>query len=116
MSPEEKVRLTHIVEAATLIASYINGVSKDAFLRNPMRQDAVMRRIQIIGEAVRHLSHEVVASIPDFPAKEARGMRNVLVHNYEGVNLDRLLETAVQDIPAIRNAVEKYLRSDRGNS
>jgi uncharacterized protein with HEPN domain len=62
MSPEEKVRLTHIVEAATLIASYINGVSKDEFLSNPMRQDAVMRRIQIIGEAVRHLSREVVAS------------------------------------------------------
>ena len=116
MSPEEKVRLTHIVEAATLIASYINGVSKEAFLRDPMRQDAVMRRIQIIGEAVRHLSHQVVASIPDFPAKEARGMRNVLVHDYEGVNLERLWDTAVQDIPAIRNAVEKYLRPDRGGN
>ena len=43
MSPEEKVRLTHIVEAATLIASYINGVSKDAFLRNPMRQEDVLQ-------------------------------------------------------------------------
>ena len=49
----------------------------EEFLSNPTRQDAVMRRIQIIGEAVRHLSHQVVASIPDFPAKEARGMRNV---------------------------------------
>ena len=116
MSPEEKVRLTHIVEAATLIASYINGVSKEAFLRDPMRQDAVMRRIQIIGEAVRHLSHQVVTSIPDFPAKEARGMRNVLVHDYEGVNLERLWDTPVQDIPAIRNAVEKYLRPDTGGN
>jgi len=42
-------------------------------------------------------------------------MRNVLVHNYEGVNLDRLWDTAVQDIPAIRNAVEKYLRPEGGN-
>jgi uncharacterized protein with HEPN domain len=116
MSPEEKVRLTHIVEAATLIASYINGVSKEAFQSDPMRQDAVMRRIQIIGEAVRHLSHQVVTSIPDFPAKEARGMRNVLVHDYEGVNLERLWDTAVQDIPAIRNAVEKYLRPDTGGN
>lgn len=116
MSPEERVRLTHIVEAASLIASYINGVSKEAFLGDPMRQDAVMRRIQIIGEAVRHLSHQVVTSIPDFPAKEARGMRNVLVHDYEGVNLDRLWDTAVQDIPAIRNAVEKYLRPETGEN
>lgn len=116
MSPEEKVRLTHIVEAATLIASYINGVSKEAFLSDPMRQDAVMRRIQIIGEAVRHLSHQVVTSIPDFPAKEARGMRNVLVHDYEGVNLERLWDTAIQDIPAIRNAVERYLRAHTGGN
>jgi uncharacterized protein with HEPN domain len=116
MSPEEKVRLTHIVEAANLIASYINGVTKEAFLSDPMRQDAVMRRIQIIGEAVRHLSHQVVTSIPDFPAKEARGMRNVLVHDYEGVNLVRLWDTAIQDIPAIRNAVEKYLRPETGEN
>jgi uncharacterized protein with HEPN domain len=113
MSPEERVRLTSIVEAATLIASYIDNISKEAFLRDPMRQDAVMRRIQIIGEAVRHLSHQVIAAIPDFPAKEARGMRNVLVHDYEGVNLERLWDTAVQDIPVIRNSVEKYLRTTK---
>ena len=85
-------------------------------LGGPMRQDAVMRRIQIIGEAVRHLSHQVVASIPDFPAKEARAMRNVLVHDYEGLNLERLWDTAIQDIPAIRNAVEKYLRPHTGGN
>ncbi len=51
MSPEEKLRLSHILKAAaTLIAGYVNGVSKEAFLSDPMRQDAVMRRIQIIGE------------------------------------------------------------------
>jgi uncharacterized protein with HEPN domain len=50
-----------------------------------LRQDAVIRRIQIIGEAVRHLSHELLSTMPDFPAKEARGMRNILVHDYDGV-------------------------------
>jgi uncharacterized protein with HEPN domain len=116
MSPEEKLRLSHILKVPTLIAGYINGVSKEAFLSDPMRQDAVMRRIQIIGEAVRHLSHQLLASIPDFPAKEARGMRNVLVHNYDGVNLDRLGDTAAQDIPTLRKAVEKYLRQDAGGN
>ncbi|HEY1478111.1 MAG TPA: HepT-like ribonuclease domain-containing protein [Chthoniobacterales bacterium] len=73
MSPEEKLRLNHIAEAAALIADYIQGVSKEAFLSDTLRQDAVIRRIQIIGEAVRHLSHELLAAMPDFPAKQARG-------------------------------------------
>jgi len=112
MSPEEKLRLTHIAQAAALIADYVNGVSKEAFLSDTLRQDAVIRRIQIIGEAVRHLSHDLLAGMPDFPAKEARGMRNVLVHDYDGVNVERLWDTATQDIPLLRKAVEKYLQAD----
>jgi uncharacterized protein with HEPN domain len=53
MSPEEKLRLTHIAEAAALIARYVEGISKREFLEDTLRQDAVIRRIQIIGEAVR---------------------------------------------------------------
>ena len=94
MSPEEKLRLSHIVEAAARIAEYLHDVSKDSFLRDGLRQDAVIRRIQIIGEAVRHLSPALLGPMPDFPAKEARGMRNVLVHDYEGVDVERIWETA----------------------
>ena len=112
MSPEEKLRLTHIAQAVVLIADYVNGVTKEAFLSDTLRQDAVIRRIQIIGEAVRHLSHELLADMPEFPAKEAKGMRNVLVHDYDGVNLGRLWDTATQDIPLVRKAVEKYLQAD----
>jgi uncharacterized protein with HEPN domain len=73
MSPEEKLRLTHIAEAAALIADYVQGVSKEAFLSDTLRQDAVIRRIQIIGEAVRHLPHELLAGMPDFPANKQGG-------------------------------------------
>jgi Ribonuclease HepT-like len=65
MSPEEKLRLSHIVEAADRIAEYLHDVSKESFLRDVLRQDAVIRRIQIIGEAVRHLS-------PGGPQHDAR--------------------------------------------
>jgi uncharacterized protein with HEPN domain len=111
MSPEEKLRLTHIAEAAALIAHYIEGISKREFLEDTLRQDAVIRRIQIIGEAVRHLSHELLSNMPDFPAKEARGMRNILVHDYEGVNIGRVWDTAIEDIPVLRAAAEKYLQT-----
>ena len=111
MSPEEKLRLTHIAEAAALIAHYIEGISKREFLEDTLRQDAVIRRIQIIGEAVRHLSHELLSNMPDFPAKEARGMRNILVHDYDGVNIGRVWDTAIEDIPVLRVAAEKYLQT-----
>ena len=48
--------------------------------------------------------------MPGFPAKEAKGMRNVLVHDYEGVNVERIWDTAIKDIPVLRQSVEKYLR------
>ena len=50
--------------------------------------------------------------MPDFPAKQARGMRNVLVHDYDGLNLERLWDTATQDIPVIKRVVESHLRAD----
>lgn len=109
MSPEERERLNHIVEAAARIADYLQGVSKEDFLRDSLRQDAGIRRIQIIGEAARHLSPELLASMPDFPAREARGMRNVLVHDYDGVNIERLWDTAINDIPVLKEALVKYL-------
>ena len=111
MSPEEKLRLTHIAEAAALIGRYVEGISKREFLEDTLRQDAVIRRIQIIGEAVRHLSHELLSTMPDFPAKEARGMRNILVHDYDGVNIGRVWDTAIEDIPILRAAAEKYLQT-----
>jgi uncharacterized protein with HEPN domain len=49
--------------------------------------------------------------MPDFPAKEARGMRNVLVHDYDGLNLERLWETATKDIPVIKRVAENHLQA-----
>ena len=49
--------------------------------------------------------------MPDFPAKEARGMRNILVHDYDGVNIGRVWDTAIEDIPVLRAAAEKYLQT-----
>jgi uncharacterized protein with HEPN domain len=114
MTPEEKLRLLHISEACALIAEYVNGVSKETFLQDTLRQDAVIRRIQIIGEAVRHLSHELIGDMPDFSARQARGMRNVLVHNYDAVNAERVWDTAKFDIPILGKSVGTYLQKAGG--
>jgi uncharacterized protein with HEPN domain len=110
MSPEDRVRLSHIVESARLIESYVKGITQEEFSLDALRQDAVVRRIQIIGEATRHLSEEAVASIPNFEAQKVRGMHNILVHDYDGVNVDLVWKTARDKIPELFHAIDSYLR------
>ncbi len=110
MSPEDQSRLSHILEAAQRIASYLDGVSRSDFLKDGVRQDAVIRRVQIIGEAARHLSPEALAAMPDFPARKARGMRHILVHDYDDVDMGMVWDTACQDIPALAKSVEAFLK------
>jgi uncharacterized protein with HEPN domain len=108
MSPEEKLRLTHIAEAAALIGRYVEGISKREFLEDTLRQDAVIRRIQIIGEAVRHLSHELLSNMPDFPATR-RGESATFWFTI--MNIGRVWDTAIEDIPVLRAAAEKCLQT-----
>ncbi len=71
----------------------------------------MIRRIQIIGEATRHLSEEILAAMPDFPARKARGMRHILVHDYDDVDMALVWDTASMDIPALGKAVDAFLHS-----
>ena len=77
MSPEEKLRLSHIVEAADRIAEYLQGISKESFLKDILRQDAVIRKDSNHRGGRPAFVSGAPGTMPDFPAKEARGMRNV---------------------------------------
>ncbi|HFE52539.1 MAG TPA: DUF86 domain-containing protein, partial [Bacteroidetes bacterium] len=67
-----------------------------------MVQDAVVRQLEIIGEATRHLSKEFRSAHPAIPWSEIAGMRDKLVHDYFGVDLEIVWETAFRDVPALR--------------
>ena len=72
--------LIDILEAAKLALAYVSGKSKDEFLEDTQCQDAVIRRLEIIGEAARRISDETRAKHPDLPWKAMMGMRNVMIH------------------------------------
>jgi len=80
--------LRDILDSAKLIRSYVTGFTLADFQSETIKQDAVLRRLEIVGEATKRLSPEARAMFPDIPWQLAAGMRDVLIHDYDDVNLE----------------------------
>lgn len=104
---KDNLYLNHILDAAATVEVYIVGVSFDEFRLDEMRQDAVIRQIQIIGEAVKRLSPEFISKHTAIPWTDIAGMRNKLVHDYFAVDLSIVYEVAVTEVPKVREWLEK---------
>jgi uncharacterized protein with HEPN domain len=102
--------LRHILDATDRIESYVSGIDEGVFLGNAEKQDAVIRQLQIIGEAAKRLSAELRAAYPDIPWREVAGMRDKLVHDYFGVDLQFVWVTVTEDIPALKSRIEGVLK------
>lgn len=77
-----------------MIQTYLAAVPEAAFLANSEKQDAVLRRFEIIGEASSRLAPETRALFPGLPFRQMRGMRNIIAHDYGDVDLDQVWRTA----------------------
>ena len=93
--------LHDIVTASELIASFIRGVERDAFDESILIQSAVVRQIEIIGEATKRLSDELRQQYDDVPWKQMAGMRDILIHAYDSVDPDEVWNAATVDFPRI---------------
>lgn len=105
--------LADIHEAIQRIQTYTTALSYAQFLADEKTQDAVIRNIEILGEAVKHLSAELIAAHPDVEWKGIAGMRDKLVHEYFGVNLDILWDVFTTKLPPLRAQVENIIRTTR---
>ena len=105
---DDRPYLEHILEAIRKIDSY-TADGRDAFMRNGMVQDAVLRNFEIIGEAAKRLSKKTKDRRPDIPWRDVAGLRDVLIHNYMGVNLNRIWAVVERDLPSLRQGVESLL-------
>ncbi len=113
MEADQRGRLQDILIATRLIASYVQGVAETEFRADIQKQDAIIRRIEIIGEAAVHLSEEARKAIPELPFRKMRGMRNIVAHDYANVDLKIVWEVATVHVPEVSTALEKYFaRSD----
>lgn len=96
-----------IIECGHRIRSYTERMGYDDFLQDHKTQDAVIRNIEIIGEAVKLLSDTMKNSYPHITWKEIAGTRDKLIHDYFGVNIDVVWNIAKEDLPGFVEQLEK---------
>jgi uncharacterized protein with HEPN domain len=111
MEADQLGRLQDILTAARLIASYVEGVTEADFRANTQKQDAIIRRLEIIGEATVHLSDATRQEIPELPFRKMRGMRNIVAHDYANVDLKIVWEVATVHVPEVCGVLEKFFTS-----
>ena len=101
--------LLDMVEAGERLASYIDGLTTQDFLANNMVRAAVVREIEIIGEASRNITPEHRAAHPEVPWAEVGRLRNLYIHAYHGIDYRRVWSTATRLIPRTVTALRPLL-------
>ncbi len=113
MNKDDTVFLKHILDAIDLIDDYLKDKSYEEFEENRMLQDAVIREIEIIGEATKNLSVEFRNKYSEIPWRQIAGMRDKLIHGYFGVDLGAVWDTATKDIPSLRKKLREILKMEK---
>jgi len=105
----DKLYLGDIAEALQRVIVYTTGLSYEQFLGNAMVQDAVLHNLQVIGEATKKLSPAMRRAHSGLPWRRMAGMRDKIVHEYFGVNLQIVWDVAQQDLPRLLPGIETAL-------
>ena len=110
MPPRDpRVRIEDMLTAIRRIRRYTDGTSFDAFCADERTIDAVIRNFEVIGEAARHVDEATAARSPAVPWIDIRDMRNILIHEYFGVDLQTVWRTIVDDLPALERGLAELL-------
>ena len=105
-----KIRIDDILAATSAVRRYVEGYDLGSFRADSRTCDAVLHNLQVIGEAAKHVPPEVRERHPEVPWQDMADMRNVLSHEYFGVDLEVVWRTATEDLPTLPNALEAVRR------
>jgi len=107
MNAEWRDYLADILESALEVETFIAGMSYDKFLRDRKTINAVIRSLEVMGEAAKHVPEEIRVNYPEIPWKRMAGMRDKLIHEYAGVDLETVWDVATEELPALKPMLER---------
>lgn len=107
---KNKLRLQHILDSINKIEIIQEGLTYERYLSDWKSQDIIIRNMEIVGEAARHIDDSITEKYADVEWRNARGMRNFLVHAYFQVDHDEIWKTINKDIPVFKKQIEDILR------
>lgn len=106
-----KMFVEDIMEAVNKVDHYIKGFTYEAFVKNEMAVDAVMRNLEIIGEASRNIPDDVREKYPDIPWGRMVGLRDIAIHEYFGVDLGIIWQIITRNLPETKPKIAAMLKS-----
>ncbi|MBI5474509.1 MAG: DUF86 domain-containing protein [Ignavibacteriae bacterium] len=109
MDKNDRIYLTHIVQSVAAIREFTENMNLDQFLADLKTQDAVMRRLEIIGEATKRVSEAFRQQHSEVPWKKMAGMRDKLIHDYMGIDLTTVWTAAKTSIPELEEDLRKLI-------
>ncbi len=104
----DQIYLRHILDAIEKIDSYVS-VGREVFMTTSHWQDATIRQLEIIGEATKRLSKDLRSRYSEIPWRRIAGLRDVLIHDYLGVDLEAVWQITQKDIPKLRRTLQKIV-------
>jgi uncharacterized protein with HEPN domain len=105
MPRDSRVYLEDILEATRKIRTYTNGLSKEGFLRDEKTFDAVIRNLEVIGQAVKSIPEELRTKWPGVEWKKIAGLRDILIHEYFGIDMEIVWDIVEHKVPALEAAI-----------
>ncbi len=111
MPPREwKFRVEDMLTSIDKIKNYTSGLSFEKFSSNSMVIDAVIRNLEIIGEAAAHIPATVIEKTPDIPWRQLKGMRNLVIHEYFNISLKIIWDTIQSDLDPLIDPLQRLLQ------
>ena len=102
MKKDPSIFIGHMLDSIEIIEGYSEGMTVADLLGSVDLQDKIIRRIEIIGEAVKNLPEEIKRSHPEIPWRDIAGMRDIVVHQYFGIDLEFVWHAVAKDIPELK--------------
>ncbi len=104
-----KVYLTHIADEIEFIQTNTSSLKKEDFINDPIICRAVLRSLEVIGEAVKNIPEEFRNRYPSVIWKEFAGLRDILIHKYFGVDYDMVWDVIMEEIPGLKVSIERII-------